>query len=153
VTRSAVSSGTSVLRAVERPLAASEDALSRMRRQKRKGTNPEMGLRRALHHRGYRYAIDRPVLIGSRRRHDLVFPAAKVAVEVMGCFWHSCPEHGTTPKANREWWVEKLAKNAVRDADTARQLEAAGWRLVVVWEHEDSLAAAERVIEAVKDRR
>ena len=33
----------------------------------------------------------------------------RVAVFVDGCFWHSCPEHGNLPKANREWWRAKLA--------------------------------------------
>jgi hypothetical protein len=49
-------------------------------------------------------------------------------VYVDGCFWHSCPEHATVPKNNREWWVEKLAANVARDRDTDRQLREAGWR-------------------------
>ena len=133
-------------------MASSSAALARMRRQARRDTNPELALRRILHHDGFRYRVDRPALPGSRRRQDIVFPGPKVAVEVRGCFWHACPEHATQPKANQAWWADKLAKNATRDADSARQLEAAGWKLIVVWEHEDSIEAAERVARSVRDR-
>lgn len=112
-----------------------------------------MQLRRLLHRKGYRYRVDRPVLTGSRRRHDLVFPSAKVVVEVRGCFWHSCPQHATRPKANSGWWEEKLARNVARDTDTAERLSRTGWELVVVWEHEDPAAAAELVAEIVDARR
>jgi DNA mismatch endonuclease (patch repair protein) len=124
-----------------------------MRRQKRRDTGPELDLRRLLHAQGFRYRVDTSVIAGSRRRHDLVFPNLKVAVEVRGCFWHRCPVHGTSPKANDAWWAAKLAKNVERDADTARQLADAGWELVVVWEHEDARLAAERVASIVGARR
>lgn len=117
--------------------------------QKRRDTRPELAVRQILHRRGYRYQVDRPVLPASRRRHDLVFSRARVVVEIRGCFWHCCPQHGTRPKANRQWWDDKLAANVARDDDTERQLEAAGWRLVVVWEHEDPTIAADRVAELV----
>jgi DNA mismatch endonuclease, patch repair protein len=124
-----------------------------MLRQKRRDTTPEMALRRILHRRGFRYQVDRAVLPNSRRRHDLVFPRARVAVEVHGCFWHSCPDHATRPKANQQWWATKLARNAARDADTARRLEAVGWQLVVVWEHENPATAADHIAEMVNARR
>jgi len=124
-----------------------------MEHQLRRDTKPELALRRVLHKSGLRYLVDRPALAGSRRRHDLVFSKARTAVEVRGCFWHSCPVHATVPKANGDWWASKLAKNAQRDADTALQLEEAGWALVVVWEHEDPEVAAERVTAVVSSRR
>lgn len=96
--------------------------------------------------------MDHPALAGSRRRHDLVFSRARTAVEVRGCFWHGCPDHGTAPKANGAWWASKLATNVQRDANTAARLDDAGWALVVVWEHEDSEAAAERVAAVVASR-
>lgn len=82
----------------------------------------------------------------------MVFPKARVAVYIDGCFWHSCPEHATTPKANREWWVEKLEGNVRRDRDTDERLEAAGWTVVRIWEHEDSERAADRVEKTVRSR-
>jgi DNA mismatch endonuclease (patch repair protein) len=87
-----------------------------------------------------------------RRRADVVFSRRKVAVYVDGCFWHSCEIHATTPKANRDWWVEKLQKNVDRDRDTDRRLAAAGWTVVRVWEHEDMHEAADRIAELVRQR-
>ena len=112
-----------------------------------------MQLRRELHARGLRYRVDRPVLADRRRRVDLVFPGPKVAVFVDGCFWHRCPEHGNIPKANRDWWREKLNRNVARDRDTDAQLAAAGWSVVRIWEHElreDPVAAADRVEAVVR---
>lgn len=125
---------------------------ARMARQRRADTAPETALRTELHRRGLRYFVDRAPLPGLRRRADLVFPRRKVAVYVDGCFWHCCPEHATYPKNNAQWWAEKLAGNVARDRDTDARLTAAGWLVVRVWEHEDSVAAADRVQSALSDR-
>lgn len=122
----------------------------RLRRQGQRDTEPEMRLRRVLFARGLRYRVDRAPLRGVRRRADIVFGPAKVAVYVDGCFWHSCPEHATVPKNNREWWIEKLEANVARDRDTDRQLAEAGWQVIRVWEHEDMEAAADRVMQLVR---
>jgi DNA mismatch endonuclease (patch repair protein) len=42
-----------------------------------------------------------------------------------------------------------LAANRKRDVETARLLEAEGWRVVRIWEHEDPVQAARRVAEVV----
>ena len=123
-----------------------------MERQARRDTKPELAVRRAVWRRGLRYRVDISPLPTMRRRADLVFTRARVAVFVDGCFWHSCPDHATTPKANRAWWLEKLAANVSRDRDTDERLEAAGWAVVRVWEHEDPELAAERVALAVRSR-
>ena len=123
-----------------------------MRTQARRDTKPELALRCELWRRGLRYRVDRPPIAGMRRRADLVFPRQRVAVFVDGCFWHRCPEHSTNPKANREWWIEKLDRNVARDRDTNRQLVEAGWSVVRVWEHEPPTDAADRVEQAVRSR-
>ncbi|MGH3828735.1 MAG: very short patch repair endonuclease [Pseudonocardiaceae bacterium] len=125
----------------------------RFRRQKVRDTGPELALRRRLHALGLRYRIDTPVLPGVRRRPDIVFTAAKVAVFIDGCFWHRCPEHAAAPKNNSDWWAEKLERTVDRDRDTDRRLIAAGWLPVRVWEHEPVDEAAERVRGAVLVRR
>jgi DNA mismatch endonuclease (patch repair protein) len=84
-----------------------------------------------------------------RRRGDIVFPRLRVAVFVDGCFWHGCSIHGTAPKANAEWWREKIAANVSRDRDTDRCLEEAGWSVVRIWEHEEVGSAVERVLAVV----
>lgn len=124
-----------------------------MQRQARRDTVPELALRRALHRLGLRYRVDRAVGPGVRRRADVVFGGAKVAVFVDGCFWHRCPQHATDPKANAQWWRDKLDRNVARDRETDATLAAQGWLVVRVWEHEDAVAAAARIAELVRARR
>lgn len=131
-----------------RPGASSAEIRRRMQRQARRDTKPELVLRRELWRRGLRYRVDVAPISGLRRRADMVFTRARVAVYVDGCYWHSCPEHATVPKANREWWVAKLEANVARDRDTDARLLAAGWEVVRAWEHEPLADAADR-IEAV----
>jgi DNA mismatch endonuclease (patch repair protein) len=78
-------------------------------------------------------------------RPDIVFTRARVAVFVDGCFWHRCPEHGLAPRSNADYWQTKFAKNVARDLRNNETLAGAGWRVVRVWEHEDPMAAADRV--------
>jgi len=126
----------------------------RMQRQPTRDTEPELQLRRALHAAGLRYRVDAPPLQGLRRRADVVFRPSKVAVFVDGCFWHGCPEHGTrTPRANPDYWSEKVRRNRERDVDTDERLRAAGWLPLRLWEHQDLLAAASEVAAIVSERR
>jgi DNA mismatch endonuclease (patch repair protein) len=118
---------------------------------KRRDTAPEMHLRSELHRRGLRFRVDAIPLPGVRRRADIVFRTARVAVYVDGCFWHGCPVHGTWPKANAEWWRTKIVANRDRDADTDRRMSEADWLVVRVWEHEGA-AAADRVESAVRSK-
>ncbi|MGE0219385.1 very short patch repair endonuclease [Mycolicibacterium sp.] len=131
------------------PAASSEEIRRRMATTKRRDTGPELALRSALHRMGLRFFVDRSVL-GSRRRVDIVFPTERVAVFVDGCFWHACPQHGTTPRRNRDWWVAKLAANRARDADTDATLRAGGWTVLRFYEHTDAAEAAAAVAEAVR---
>ena len=135
-----------------RPAASSPDALRRMTHQRRRDTAPEMAIRRLLYARGLRYRVD-AAPPGMRRRADLVFGSARVAVFVDGCFWHGCPDHGTLPKKNAAWWAEKIDSNVKRDRDTDQRLTADGWIVIRVWEHEAPEAAAARVGETVSNRR
>lgn len=134
-----------------RAVLETDDATRRrMSRQRSRDTDPERALRSALHRLGYRYRVHRQPIAGLRRQADIVFTRARVAVFVDGCFWHQCPEHATSPRANGAWWAAKLAANAARDQDTDRRLAEAGWRVVRVWEHEIPEEAARRVVAAVR---
>ena len=123
-----------------------------MQDQRARDTTPELELRRRLHALGLRYRVDQAPLPGLRRRADLVFGPARVAVFVDGCFWHSCPQHGNQPRINSEYWAPKLQRNRERDADTDARLRAAGWEVVRAWEHERPGEAADRVAERVRIR-
>jgi DNA mismatch endonuclease (patch repair protein) len=122
----------------------------RMSRVRRRDTAPELELRSELHRRGLRYRVDRRPLKTVPSRADLVFGPAKVAVYVDGCFWHSCPEHGTMPRSNEAFWQEKLARNQARDAAVNELLAAEGWTVVRIWEHEEIADAADKVEAAVR---
>ncbi|HST49310.1 very short patch repair endonuclease [Jatrophihabitans sp.] len=140
-------------RSVKPPLPASEAVSARLSRQRQRNTRPELALRSALHRQGQRFYVHRRPIPSLRRVADIVFPAVKVAVEVRGCFWHACPEHGTAPKSNAEWWADKLASNRRRDETADTALRAAGWLPVTVWEHESPEEAARRVAAVVQQRR
>ncbi|WP_420810603.1 DNA mismatch endonuclease Vsr [Jiangella asiatica] len=134
------------------PAATDAATLRRMKNTRQRDTTAEVALRRELFRRRLRYRIDQSPIPGTRRRADIVFRKAKLAVFVDGCFWHCCPEHGTKPKANAEWWATKLAANVQRDRAVDAELRAAGWAVIRVWEHEDVLAAADLVAANVKAR-
>ena len=114
-------------------------------------TKPEIALRKALHARGLRYRVDVAAERDVRSRPDVVFRRSRVAVFVDGCFWHGCPEHGTMPAANRDYWAAKLARNAERDARVDALLAARGWTVVRVWEHEEPDEAARRIESAGRE--
>ena len=120
---------------------------------KRADTKPEKALRSALHAAGYRFRKDyRLDLDGVKPRPDIVFTRAKVAVFVDGCYWHCCPEHGTQPKANADYWAPKLARNVERDREHDKALHEAGWTVVRLWEHVPLAQAVETVTAAIKCR-
>jgi DNA mismatch endonuclease (patch repair protein) len=119
-----------------------------MTSNRRRDTTPELRLRSALHRRGYRFRVDMRIRTsaGDAPRPDLVFTRRRVAVFVDGCFWHGCADHGSRPKTNRAYWEPKLARNRQRDETNNRALEADGWTVLRIWEHED-LAVAVRLVE------
>ena len=119
----------------------------------RSDTAPEMALRRALHRHGMRYRVQLPTPTNRRRKIDVAFTRAKVAVFVDGCFWHGCPAHGTRPASNPEWWDWKIKRNRDRDADTNLMLKEVDWEVVRVWEHADPEAAAATIKRIVDERR
>ena len=126
----------------------------RMQRQRTRDTLPELAVRRILHAAGFRYRVDFPPLRGFRRRADVVFGPARVAVFIDGCFWHGCPEHSSGATiANSRYWLEKIRRNQERDLDTDKLLERAGWVSLRAWEHEDPAEVAHAVMKVVKARR
>lgn len=135
------------------PSPSSETALKRMKAVKQKDTKPEIQLRSLLYSKGLRYRVDTKPLEALNRRADIVFRSSKVAVFVDGCFWHGCPEHGTWPKANAEFWKAKIKRNQERDADTNRCLIEAGWLVIRIWEHENPEEMSEKIFDIVIKRR
>ena len=113
---------------------------------------PEMAVRRLLHAAGHRYRVAWPVPGQRRRTIDIAFTRTRLAVYIDGCFWHGCPLHGTSPKANAAWWAEKIATNQARDVDVTAQLQALGWTVLRFWEHEQPVEVVARISAVLTDR-
>lgn len=116
-----------------------------MARVRSEDTGPEKTLRSLLHAMGYRFRLHRQDLPGSP---DVVLPGRRAAIFVHGCFWHGhdCKRGDRPPKTNAEYWSRKRAGNVTRDKKRRAELEALGWRVLVVWECEIKDA------EALKDK-
>lgn len=117
---------------------------------KRRDTNPEMAIRRLAHAAGLRYRVDAKPLPDLNRRADMVFTRARVAVFIDGCYWHGCPEHGTTATTNSAYWGAKIKGNRQRDEDTVRRLREQGWVVVRIWEHDDPRDAVQKLVSIVR---
>ncbi len=95
-------------------------------------TRPELAVRKALHRRGFRFALHRKDLPG---KPDLVLPALDTVIFVHGCFWHrhDC-DYFRLPKSNCEFWQQKLNGNFSRDARNLASLSGDGWYVGIIWE-------------------
>lgn len=121
-----------------------------MQANRSRDTKPELAVRRRLHSQGLRYRVDFAPEPTLRRRADIVFTKARVAVFIDGCFWHACPEHGRKVfSQNADYWHQKIARNAARDAETTAKLSDAGWTVLRFWEHEEALDVAAEVARVV----
>ncbi len=122
-----------------------------MQANRSRDTKPELAVRRRLHRRGLRYRVDAAPIPALRRRADIVFAKARVAVFVDGCFWHGCPEHGRKSfNHNTAYWPTKIAANMARDRDTDARLREAGWTVLRFWEHQDADIIAKDIIDVLQ---
>lgn len=121
-----------------------------MQANRSRDTGPELAVRRLLHARGLRYRVAARPVQGVRRTADIVFPRARVAVYIDGCYWHGCPEHYVQPRSHVEYWTAKVAKNRARDVETNALLEEAGWTVLRFWEHEDAEEVAQVILDKMR---
>jgi DNA mismatch endonuclease, patch repair protein len=117
------------------PAARSE----RMRLVRRRNTTPEQRVRALLVQRSIRF---RQAVKRAGIEVDFLLPGLRTVVLVHGCFWHGCLYHYKVPKSNRAFWAKKLRENRARDLRQARALRSAGWKVVVIWEHQRALPLA-----------
>ena len=138
------------------PYPVPQDAIrsAAMQAVRSKDTQPESAVRSALHRLGYRFRKDYKVRAAGRLRSlDIAFPSEGLGVLIDGCFWHQCPEHGSVPKTNRDYWVPKLRRNVARDEIVTAALRMNGWSVLRIWEHTPSNEAARQVVEQVEELR
>lgn len=112
-----------------------------------KNTRPEILLRIALHHRGFRYRLHARNVTG---HPDLVLPKHHSAIFVHGCYWHRHTDckYATTPSSNVDFWIAKFTANVERDRRVIEQLFDQNWRVAVVWE----CAIRKEPIDSIADR-
>ena len=95
-------------------------------------TKPEKVVRKYLFSRGLRYRKNVHSLPG---RPDIVLKKYKTIVFINGCFWHrhNCNRF-KWPSSNREYWITKINRNALRDNRNRKLLSEKGWKVIIVWE-------------------
>jgi DNA mismatch endonuclease, patch repair protein len=143
---------TSTIPYVPRAPAPSSEQARRVMLGNRSESEVERQLRSVLHRRGLRFRKHLAPLRGLRCRPDIVFTRQRIAVFVDGCFWHRCPEHGTDPKANGDWWRLKLDANAARDKRNNKALTDAGWLVLRFWAHQPIAEMSETIVAAHASR-
>jgi DNA mismatch endonuclease (patch repair protein) len=116
------------------------DIMSKKERSKRmslirsKWTKQERWLHGVL--KGYKIRhVMHPKMTGSP---DVILKDKKIAIFLHGCFWHGCKKCYKAPSSNNEFWAEKLRKNLLKDTRDIRNLQQAGWKIIVMREHEIS---------------
>jgi len=123
-----------------------------MRRIKSVKTTPEILFQKALRKEGIKFKTNYRKLPGSP---DIAITNKKVAVFIDGEFWHgyNWKEKKKKIKANRAYWIPKIARNIVRDKNNSKKLYREGWKVVRFWQQQiikDTPKCIERVKTAVK---
>jgi DNA mismatch endonuclease, patch repair protein len=122
--------------------------------RRKKDTQPEILLRKALHAAGVRFRLHRHLAKGCTP--DIVLPSRRIAIFVDGCFWHGCPRHGrktawTGP--NAELWRTKMLRNRERDLRSTSVAESQGWLVVRLWECQVRDEGQEAVLQVLTAQR
>lgn len=112
-----------------------------MSKVNQKDTKPELIVRHFLFANGFRYRKNVKKLPGSP---DIVLSKYKTVIFVNGCFWHGheC-RAGRRPTSNKLYWDNKIESNIKRDDDKISQLEALGWRVLIIWQCEIKMKSYE----------
>ena len=106
-----------------------------MRLIKSHDTKAELCVREILKSLGVHYRLQYKKLPG---RPDFAFPGRRKIVWVHGCFWHrheDC-QLARLPKTKREFWLDKLESNRVRDIKNEEKVKELEWQSLVIWECE-----------------
>ncbi|TXM66642.1 DNA mismatch endonuclease Vsr [Methylobacterium sp. WL12] len=113
---------------------STERRSANMRAIRSSNTKPEILVRVLLREIGFPgYRLHKRNLPG---KPDIVFVGRKKAIFVHGCFWHGhdCAVGIRRPTTRPEYWLPKISGNQERDARKVRELCAAGWDVLTIWE-------------------
>lgn len=67
---------------------------------------------------------------------DFYFNKIKTVIFIDSCFWHGCRRHGSLPKSNKKFWIEKISNNKKRDVKVNKEYKKFGWKVIRMWEHD-----------------
>ena len=137
-----------------------EQRKKNMQRIRSKDTKPEVVLRKALWHKGYRYRKNYKDLPG---KPDIVFTKQKVCVFVDSEFFHGKDfESGYKSRKSSslreqlensnhsEFWMSKIQRNMERDREVDAELHGLGWSVLRFWS-KDVLRKTEDCIDAIEE--
>lgn len=103
-----------------------------MSRIRGKWTSQEVLAHNILKAMGIKHKMH-PKMLGSP---DIIISSRKTVIFLHGCFWHRCPIHYRAPKSKRSYWIPKIERNVARDKENVKLIKKAGWKVVVIWEHD-----------------
>ena len=120
-----------------------------MSRIKSKDTSIELSLRKALWAKGIRYRKNYAKLPGMP---DIAITKHNIAIFCDGDFWHGkdWDEKKHKIHSNREYWINKIERNMMRDFENNRSLYGIGWTVIRFW-GSDINKNLQRCIEDVND--
>jgi DNA mismatch endonuclease (patch repair protein) len=107
-----------------------------MSRIRGSNTKPEVWVRSCLHQMGFRFTVTAKNNRSLAGKPDIILPKHRLCLFVHGCFWHAhegC-SYFKVPDTRREWWLNKLSGNALRDQTNTRALLDQNWRVGIIWE-------------------
>lgn len=100
---------------------------------KSKDTKIEISFRKALWKNGFRYRKNSTKYFG---KPDILFKKYKIVIFIDSCFWHGCKKHCRIPATRKNYWVNKIEKNKLRDKEVSQHYKKIGWKIFRIWEHE-----------------
>lgn len=124
-----------------------------------KDTKPEVVLRKALWHKGYRYRKNYKMLPG---KPDIVLTKQKVCIFVDSEFFHgkdfesgyksnkySSLKEQLEHSVNSEFWIKKIQRNMEKDLEVDAELQGLGWSVLRFWS-KDVLKQTEECVRRVE---
>lgn len=118
-----------------RKLETTPSISKRMSNVKLKDGKAETVLAKSLWQNGVRYRKNYKELPGSP---DIAITKYKIAIFVDGEFWHGADWENRKNKLskNRDYWIEKIEENIIRDKKNDTLLIDFGWTPIHFWEKE-----------------
>lgn len=131
-----------------------EQRRKNMQHIRNKDSEIEIILRKELWRRGLRYRKNVRSITGCP---DIAFKGMKIAVFCDSEFWHGYDweNQKSDIKSNRDFWINKIERNIMRDKEVNRILESDGWIVLRFWGEEikkNLSECADTIEKSVKER-